>query len=257
MGFRDKVCVVTGGANGIGRCIVEEFLKADANVAFIDSDEAAGCRMAEQVQNGLLFIAGDITEENVLRDFAEKVIRRFGRVDCLINNACVSRKGILSGCGFDDFNYVLRLGVTAPYMLSCLFADAFPAGASIVNISSTRAMMSQADTESYTAAKGGIGALTHALAVSFSGRARVNSVSPGWIDTGAYQDEENYIPAHTWEDKMQHPAGRVGMPLDIAKTVLFLCSEDAGFITGQNIVVDGGMTRLMIYNSDKGWSFSK
>lgn len=155
MDFHDKVCVVTGGANGIGRCIVQEFLKAGANVAFIDTDEAAGAKLTQQYPICLMFIAGDITEEKVLRDFTEKVIRRFGRVDFLINNACVSRKGILSGCGFDDFNYVLRLGVTAPYMLSCLFAEAFTVGASIVNISSTRAQMSQGDTESYTAAKGG------------------------------------------------------------------------------------------------------
>lgn len=257
MVFHDKVCVVTGGANGIGRCIVQEFLKEGANVAFIDTDEAAGSRMARQYQNGLLFIAGDITEENVLRNFAEKVIRRFGRVDYLINNACGSKKGILSGCGFDDFNYVLRLGVTAPYMLSFLFKEVFNAGASIVNISSTRSLMSQADTESYTAAKGGIGALTHALAVSLAGRVRVNSVSPGWIDTGAYQQEENYNPSYTPGDMMQHPAGRVGAPMDIAKTVLFLCSEDAGFITGQNITVDGGMTKLMVYHGDAGWSYVK
>ena len=257
MDFPGKVCVVTGGANGIGRCIVQEFLMAGADVAFIDTDEAAGCRIAQQYQEKLLFVSGDITEESVLLDFAEKVTSRFGRVDFLINNACVSRKGILTGCGFDDFNYVLRLGITAPYMLSSLFSEVFTPGASIVNISSTRALMSQADTESYTAAKGGIGALTHALAVSLAGRVRVNSVSPGWIDTGAYQNEENYVPAHTPEDKMQHPAGRVGTPRDIAKTVLFLCSDDAGFITGQNIVVDGGMTKKMIYDGDEGWTFSK
>ncbi len=257
MDFRGKVCVITGGANGIGRCIVQEFLKAGANVAFIDTDEVSGSRLMQQCQERLLFVAGDITEESVLRNFAEKVISRFGRVDCLVNNACLSRKGILSGCGFDDFNYVLRLGVTAPYMLSLLLKDVFTEDASIVNISSTRATMSQADTESYTAAKGGISALTHALAISLAGRVRVNSVSPGWIDTGAYQKEENYVPAHSRADRSQHPAGRVGVPEDIAKTVLFLCSGDAGFITGQNIVVDGGMTKLMIYDGDAGWAYSK
>lgn len=165
----------------------------------------------------------------------------------------MSRKGILTGCGFDDFNYVLKLGVTAPYMLSLLFKKYFNNGAAIVNISSTRAFMSQPDTESYTAAKGGISALTHALSVSLSGRVRVNCISPGWIDTSAFQDTEIDDPQFSSEDLSQHPAGRIGLPKDIAKAVLFLCSEDASFITGQNITIDGGMTKQMVYHGDHGW----
>ena len=171
----------------------------------------------------------------------------------MINNACFSRKGILSGCTYEDFNEVLAVGVVAPYMLSLLFRDHFNKGGAIVNISSTRAFMSQKDTESYTAAKGGITALTHALSVSLSGIVRVNSVSPGWIDTGGYHDD-TYIPSHSEADRLQHPSGRVGVPYDIARTVLFLCHEDAGFINGENITVDGGMTKLMIYDGDEGWS---
>lgn len=255
MDFKNKVCVVTGGANGIGRCIVQEFLEEGANVAFIDTDEVSGQELLKQyAQDRIQFVAGDITEEKVLAEFAEQVLCKFHHVDFLVHNACVSRKGILSGCGYDDFNFVLRLGVTAPYYLTKLFLEHFAPGACVVNIASTRALMSQADTESYTAAKGGISALTHALAVSLSGKVRVNSISPGWIDTGAYHRGE-YRSEQTMEDQKQHPAGRVGIPPDIAKTVLFLCSDDAAFITGENIVVDGGMTKQMIYHNDNGWYY--
>ncbi|MDF2535813.1 MAG: short-chain dehydrogenase [Bacillales bacterium] len=245
--FFNKTVVVTGGANGIGRCIVEEFLGKGANVAVVDIVES------KMKNEKLHLFVGDITEESVLKEFSRMVLEKFGQVDFLINNACIGRKGILSGCSFDDFNYVLKLGVTAPYMLSSLFKNHFNDGASIVNISSTRAYMSQADTESYTAAKGGISALTHALSVSLAGHVRVNSISPGWIDTDAYQNGENYNPQLSKEDLEQHPAGRIGHPKDIAKMVLFLCSDNAGFITGQNINIDGGMTKKMIYHGDHGW----
>ena len=173
----------------------------------------------------------------------------------LEKHASVDREGILSGCCYDDFTYVLQLGVVAPYMLSSLFMPAFGEGAAIVNISSTRAFMSQADTESYSAAKGGIAALTRSLAVSLAGKARVNAISPGWIDTGAFQDEERYFPDHSLPDRKQHPAGRVGVPEDIASLAMYLCGPEAGFITGQDIPVDGGMTARMIYHDDEGWSF--
>jgi len=149
----------------------------------------------------------------------------------------------------------LRVGIIAPYYLTKLFLPYFSRGGSVVNISSTRAMMSQADTESYTAAKGGVAALTHALAVSLAGKVRVNSVSPGWIDTGAYH-EENYQPVYTEADIAQHPSGRVGNPMDIARVVMFLCDEENSFITGENITVDGGMTKLMIYSGDDGWEYN-
>jgi len=198
---------------------------------------------------------GDIGEETTLRNFVDEVIRTYGKIDYLINNACISKGGILTPCSYEDFSYVLRVGVLAPYMLSQLFLPYFNQGGSIINISSTRALMSQPNTESYTAAKGGILALTHALAVSLAGKVRVNSVSPGWIDTGAYYDE-NYVPQYTDADTMQHPAGRVGRPEDIARVVMFLCHEGSGFITGENITVDGGMTKLMIYSGDHGWEYN-
>ena len=230
--FEHKVAVITGGANGIGKCIAEEFRKNGASVCVIDKAE------------GEHFV-GDISDKAVLERFAEQVIAKHGHIDFLINNALPLMKGI-DECSYEEFQYALSVGVTAPFYLSKLFAPYFSNGGSIINISSSRDRMSQPQTESYTAAKGGIAALTHALAVSLAGRVRVNSISPGWIDT-AYT-------VYKGADAVQQPAGRVGNPLDIANMVLFLCSDKAGFITGENICIDGGMTRLMIYHGDHGWS---
>lgn len=235
MEFKDKVVAITGGAQGIGRCIAEEFHKAGAQVCVIDK------------QDGAHFV-GDISDKHTLERFANEVIDKFGRIDFLINNALPTMKGI-DECSYEDFQYALSVGVTAPFYLAKLFAPYFAEGASIVNISSSRDRMSQPQTESYTAAKGGIAALTHALAVSFAGKVRVNSISPGWIDT-------NYT-VYEGSDAVQQPAGRVGNPLDIANMVLFLCSDKAGFITGENICIDGGMTRQMIYHGDHGWRLDK
>ncbi len=258
MNFKGKICIVTGGANGIGLRIVNEFAKSGAKVAFIDLDKNAGEKTLANLKasgGDGLFYWGDIAAKAVLENFAEQVIAACGRVDYLINNACLSRKGIISGCDYDDFNYVLKVGVTAPYMLAKLFQPHFNAGGAIVNISSTRASMSQQDTESYTAAKGGISALTHALAISLSGKVRVNSISPGWIDTSADFDPD-YESKYSFADKNQHPVRRVGKPLDIAHAVMFLCDEENGFITGENITVDGGMTKQMIYSDDHGWEYN-
>jgi len=232
--FLDKVVVITGGAGGIGKCIAEEFRKQGAHVCVIDIAEGA-------------HYVGDIADQRILEDFARTVIDRFGRVDVLVNNAPPSFIGI-DKCSFDQFQRSLAIGVTAPFYLSKLFAPYFSEGASILNISSSRDRMSQPQSESYTAAKGGIAALTHALAVSFAGRVRVNSISPGWIDT-AYTVYEG-------PDAIQQPAGRVGNPMDIANMVLFLASPKAGFITGENICIDGGQTRLMIYHGDHGWTLT-
>ena len=152
-------------------------------------------------------------------------------------------------CTYEDFEYAQRVGVTAPFYFTKLFAPYFNDGASVVNISSSRDRMSQPETESYTAAKGGIAALTHALAVSLGPKVRVNSISPGWID--------NAYTVYDGADATQQPAGRVCNPLDIANMVLYLSSDMAGFITGENICIDGGMTRQMIYHADHGWSLDK
>jgi len=257
MKFSDRICVVTGGANGIGRCVTEAFIYEGACVAVIDTDAVSGEKLVQKHGDKLLFVKGDISEKAAVEHFAKTVLDAYGKVNFLINNACISKKGVISGCSYEEFNEVLRIGVTAPYYLTLLLADHFAPGAAIVNISSTRYMMSQPDTESYTAAKGGISALTHALSVSLAGRVRVNAVSPGWIDTGAYQHQDNYVPNYSAADEAQHPAGRVGNPRDIASMVLYLCGEQSGFIDGQNIVVDGGMTRQMIYHDDHGWTLDE
>lgn len=235
MGFKEKVVVVTGGANGIGKCISEEFAKAGAYVCVIDLCEND-------------YFQGDLASKDVLERFAEKVIAEYGHVDVLVNNALPLSRGIAEA-SYEDFEYALRVGVTAPFYLSKLFMPHFAEGASIINISSSRDRMSQPQTESYTAAKGGIAALTHGLAMSLAGKVRVNSISPGWIDT-AYRVYEG-------PDAVQQPVGRVGNPLDIANMVLFLCSDKAGFITGENICIDGGMTRQMIYHDDFGWKLGE
>ncbi len=259
MNFIDKIGVITGGANGIGLCLVTEFAKRGAKVAFIDLDKEAGEKALTAITGSGgagFFYAGDVAENKVLEEFSKRVIDTYGRIDFLINNACLSRKGIISGCDYEDFNYVLKVGVTAPYMLAKLFQNHFSDKGAIVNISSTRSIMSQRDTESYTAAKGGISALTHALAISLAGKVRVNSVSPGWIDVRANFDTE-YHNKHSLADKLQHPVSRVGAPMDIARAVMFLCDQENTFITGQNITVDGGMTKRMIYSGDEGWEFNE
>ena len=232
MSYENKVAVITGGAQGIGKAIADEFRKNGCNVCIID------------IKDNDYFV-GDISKKETLDEFVEKVISDFGHIDYLINNAIPLMKGI-DDCTYDEFNYALRVGVTAPFYLSKLFMPYFNKGASIINISSSRDRMSQPNTESYTSAKGGISALTHALAVSLAGKVRVNSISPGWIDT-SYTE-------YTGADAIQQPVHRVGNPMDIANMVLFLCSDKAGFITGENICIDGGMTKQMIYSGEFGWN---
>ena len=232
--FQDKVVVITGGAGGIGKCIAEEFAKEGAKVCVIDT--APGDHYV-----------GDIGDPAVLEAFAQWVAQKHGRVDVLVNNAPPAFLGIRD-CSYGQFQNALAVGVAAPFYLSKLFLPYFSEGASIINISSSRDRMSQPQSESYTAAKGGIAALTHALAVSLGPKIRVNSISPGWIDT-AYT-------VYGGSDARQQPVGRVGNPLDIANAALFLASPRAGFITGENLCIDGGQTRLMIYHGDNGWTLN-
>ena len=229
--FKDKIAVVTGGANGIGRCIADEFRSSGAVVYVIDSS------------NGEHFV-GNISKKETLDTFVAHILSKHDKVDYIINNAPPLMKGI-DECTYEEFQYALSVGVTAAFYLVKLLMPHLADGASIINISSSRDRMSQPQTESYTAAKGGIASLTHALAVSLAGRARVNSISPGWIDTS--------YTVYQGPDATQQPAGRVGNPMDIANMVLFLCSPKAGFITGENICIDGGMTTQMIYHGDNGW----
>ncbi|MBQ6059280.1 MAG: SDR family oxidoreductase [Clostridia bacterium] len=230
-----KVVVITGGAHGIGKTIAENFRAAGATVHIIDKKQ------------GNWFV-GDVGDKETLERFAAHVLEQSGQVDYLINNALPIMKG-MEDCSYEEFQYALSVGVTAPFYLTKLLAPFFSKNAAVINISSSRDRMSQPQTESYTAAKGGISALTHAMAISLAGKARVNSVSPGWIHTG----EEPIVGA----DALQQPVGRVGKPEDIAEMVRFLCSDKAGFITGENICIDGGMTKRMIYHGENGWNYHR
>ena len=231
--FEGKITVVTGGAHGIGKAIADGFRGEGAVVHIID------------IKPGDWFV-GDVGNKDTLERFAEYVIQQSGHVDYLINNALPLMKGI-GECTYEDFSRALAVGVTAPFYLTKFLTPHFAPGASVINISSSRDRMSQPQTESYTAAKGGIAALTHAMAISLSGKVRVNSISPGWIDT----TDADIGGA----DALQQPVGRVGKPEDIAEMALFLCSDKAGFINGENVCVDGGMTKLMIYHGEHGWEY--
>lgn len=230
MRFKNKVVVVTGGAHGIGQAIVEDFRKEGAVVEVIDKTPGT-------------YFVGDIGNKETLEAFSSYVLEKHSHIDYLINNALLIMKGI-DECSYEEFQYALSVGVTAPFYLTKLFKDSFNKDAVIVNISSSRDRMSQDNIESYTAAKGGIAALTHALMMSLRGHVRVNSISPGWINThgNTYTDPDAY----------QQPTGRVGKPQDISSMVLFLCSPQASFINGENICIDGGMTKQMIYHEDAG-----
>lgn len=236
--FKDKVVIVTGGAHGIGKCVTEQFTQEGARVIVIDIAPKPASTVAEE------YYQGDISKQSCIEEFCQHVVNRYGHIDCIINNALPLMRGI-DECTYEEFQYALSVGVTAPFYLVKCLKDFLGKDASIVNLSSSRDRMSMPQTESYTAAKGGIAALTHALAMSLAGKARVNSISPGWIDTD--------YTVYQGPDATQQAVGRVGNPLDIAHMVLFLCSAKAGFITGENICIDGGMTKQMIYHNDCGW----
>lgn len=234
--FKNKVIVITGGAQGIGERVANDFKNLGAKTVIID--------IKKPKNQPDLFYEGDITKKSILNKFVKKVIKKFGNIDYLINNACEDNGGILDS-DYEKFLYTQKLGVVAPFLLSKLFLNHFNANASIINIASTRAFQSQKNTECYSAAKGGIISLTHSLAVTLQGKVRVNAISPGWIDT-LNQD-------FSLEDKEQHLVKRVGKPKDISNLVQFLCSKNSSFITGENIIIDGGMSKQMIYHDDFGW----
>ncbi len=243
MRFKNKVVIITGASGGIGSQMAHSFAEEGAEVINLDKVSSADVNVN--------YIKCDLSKASDIKSAIDFITSQYAQVDILINNACFSAGGILSSCDVDAFNDVLMVGVTAPYLLTAQLLPNFSKDACVVNIASTRGFMSQTDTESYSAAKGGILALTHALSISLAGKVRVNAVSPGWIHTDLDGDEVSEM------DHAQHPVGRVGVPDDITRTVMFLCDSESGFITGENIMVDGGMSKLMVYHNDRGWSFSK
>lgn len=243
MKYKDYGIIVTGGSHGIGKAIIEEFISEGAYVCCIDLKE---CQINH---DHVFYFKGDVSQKEDLEKFAQFCHKKLKRIDILVNNACVFKEGILSGCSYEEFDYILSLGLKAPYYLSLLFKENLTQqNGNIINIASTRAFQSEPNSEPYASTKGGIVALTHALAISLSDQVRVNCIAPGWIDV---QDTQSF----SQEDQKAIPVGRVGKPKDIAKMVSFLCSEDASFITGETITIDGGMNKRMIYHGDHGWIY--
>ncbi len=260
-GFAGRTLIVTGGAGGIGRAIVTAALNRGMHVVALDRDAANAARLEASLDAAALerlsLVSGDVGNQDIRR---ETIVRALaaggGEIHCLVNNVGFSRRGILSDARAADVLEVLTAGPVAAYDLARLMLPHLGAAAAIVNIASSRAFQSQRDGETYAMAKGALTALTHALAASLAGRCRVNSVSPGWIDTtGWHADDHSETPRHSAADRLQHSSGRVGCPEDIARAVLFLLDPANSFINGQNLTVDGGMGKLMIYHDDEGWSY--
>ncbi len=254
MRFEDKVVIVTGGGQGIGRAVARAYASEGANVIIAESDSEAGMENAGYITgqgHKAYFIPTDVSVESSVKNMVQKVLERFGTVDILINNAGVGSSDSIFDDGMDAWDRVLAINLRGTYMCAkyCAKAMVEKDSGCIINIASTRAFMSEPDTGAYSASKGGIIALTHSLAVTLGKHGiRVNSISPGWIDVSAWKRSDTAKQAHLTElDHSQHPAGRVGTPMDIAGACLYLSSADAGFITGTNLTIDGGMTVKMIY----------
>jgi len=238
--------VVTGGGHGIGKQICMDFIRAGDKVCFIDIDEKRSTDFAKDHPN-LFYFRGDVADPLMLKRFIEYAMEKMRRIDVLVNNACRSKKGILSSLSYEEFDYTLSVGLKAPYELSRLCKDELIKNKGrIINIASTRAFQSEPDSEAYASAKGGIVALTHALAISLGPDVLVNCIAPGWINV----TEQNEF---SHEDCAAIPAGKAGTPKDISDMVLFLCQQD--FITGETIIIDGGMSKRMIYHGDWNWFY--
>jgi Dehydrogenases with different specificities (related to short-chain alcohol dehydrogenases) len=246
-----KTAIVTGGAQGTGRQIAEDLLKHNYNVVIADIDAEAGDEALAYLQQfgAVQFVRTDIAvEEDVVRLF-ESTIESFKQIDVLINNAAISINKPITELSFDEWNKVMGINLSGAFLCSKYAVPHLrETKGAIINLCSTRAFMSEANTEAYSASKGGIFAFTHALAVSLGPDIRVNSISPGWIEVSELKkSSQRSTPILSEADHLQHPAGRVGRATDISSAILFLINPDNTFITGQNFTIDGGMTRKMIY----------
>jgi NAD(P)-dependent dehydrogenase (short-subunit alcohol dehydrogenase family) len=244
---QNPVAVVTGGAQGIGRAITLYLQEKSFQVVVADVAKVATVQQASPQLSGVTFVKADVSKELEVQRLIQTTIEKFERIDALVNNVGIGINKSVTDLSLDEWNHVLAVNLTSVFLYTKYAAPYLKASkGAIVNIASTRALMSEANTEAYSASKGGVVALTHALAISLGSDVRVNCVSPGWIETRDWQHAKQEVK-HSEEDKKQHPVGRVGQPNDIAAMVYYLLSEESGFITGQNFVVDGGMTKKMIY----------
>lgn len=244
---RLSVAVVTGGARGIGLCIAQQFIQNGLKVVIADSNAVMGKKAQKKLGPNAIFVTTDVSREQSVKKMIALTVRTFGQIDYVINNAAIAKNGIVEKLAFADWKKVLDVNLSSAFLCAKYAARYLrKTQGVIVNIASTRAIMSEANTEAYSASKAGLVGLTHSLAISLGPEIRVNCISPGWIDTRQFMEKPTFPPL-TQADHVQHPAGRVGCPDDIAAMVLYLCSEAAAFITGQNFIIDGGMTKKMIY----------
>ncbi len=251
MNFQDKCAIVTGGAQGIGRSTVKHLLEHGAKVVVADTDAEAGEEVTQTYADlgEVHFVRADVSSETAVELLISETVERLGALDYLVNNAGTMIRKPITELSLDEWNHVIGINLTGTLLCAKYAAPHLKKSqGAVVNVASSRAVMSEPNTESYAASKGGIVALTHALAVSLGPEVRVNCVSPGWISVSEWQKEAEREEVDLRPvDHEQHPVGRVGKPEDVASLIGYLLGGQSGFITGQNVVVDGGMTRKMIY----------
>ena len=253
MSLREKVAIVTGGGQGIGKAIAKRFLEEKMKVVIAEIDQEAGRETEAEYKNlgSIEFIQTDVSNEDSVKNLIRETNHNFGQIDVLVNNAARANpeNSPLTELSLDDWNHTISINLTGVFLCSKhSVAHLRKNKGTIINIASTRALMSEPNTEAYSASKGGVVALTHALAISLGPDIRVNSISPGWIDVSEWQKlAKRHRTELTEQDHQQHPVGRVGKPEDIASLAVYFASAEADFITGTNFVIDGGMTNKMIY----------
>lgn len=251
MNPENSVAIVTGGGQGIGKAVALRLLKDGMKVVIAEIDVEAGEETTHELKElgDVRFIQCDVASETSVKNMIQKSVEYFSGIRVLVNNAAVAANKPLGELSFEEWSRVIGVNLSGAFLCAKYAAPHLrESGGAVINLASTRAFMSEANTEAYSASKGGIFALTHALAVSLGSEVRVNCISPGWIETGEWQKTSRREKAQLRpEDHGQHPAGRVGRPEDIASVVAFLISEENSFITGANFIIDGGMTRKMIY----------
>lgn len=249
--MNEKVIIVTGGGQGIGKAIASRFIEEGFTIVIAEIDREAGIETEAELstRGKILFLETDVAVESSVIKMVESTLKNFGKIDILINNAAIMINKHLTELAMGEWEHVIAVNLTGTFLCSKYASPHLKnTGGTIINIASSRAFMSEADTEAYSASKGGIVALTHSLAISLAPEVRVNCISPGWIDVSEWKKKSLRTSSKLRDiDHSQHPAGRVGKPEDIANLAFYLASPESSFITGVNFIVDGGMTRKMIY----------